>query len=325
MGTGTISHELGHGIGLLDLYDRNEANGDSKGIGWWGLMGTGGWNIQTSPAHMSAWSKDRLGWLTVTVVDQFGTPVSLSSVQQSGSVVRIDDPDPSSDEYFLLANRQRVGSDEHLRQPGLLIWHIDPEQIVRGIVNDDENHKGVDLEEADGRDDLDHSRNRGDRGDPFPGSTGKTSFTRQSYPSSHSYVGGSSCTVGVRSIRLAGSVAYFDVNASERIRMLGDANGDLQVDSSDVNETNWYALGYRGGTIQLDEADVDRDGDVDIRDAFLIHSHYAGYSVPVSGIGSLEVVECDPLASHIAAVEASSEIGVESVAVKGAVKRGGSR
>ena len=329
MGTGTISHELGHGLDLPDLYDTDLEDGtDSQGIGFWGLMGTGGHNHQMSPAHMNAWSKDRLGWLTVATITQPGTRVQLGSIQQDGKVVRIDVP--GSPEYFLLANRQRLGSDRYLTQAGLLIWHIDPEQIAGGLlsntVNADAHHKGVDLEEADGRDDLDYSQrqNPGDTGDPFPGSTRSTSFTSTSDPSSHAYNGDSPCTVGVRSIRAGGSVASFFVNPSERQRVLGDANGDLEVDGSDVSEAYWHALGWREGNIQLEDADVDRDGDVDIRDGFLIDAFRSRYRVPVAGIGALELVACAVNAEQIAgpAVPAS---GLNGVAARVLVANGGRR
>ena len=323
MGTGTFSHELGHGIGLPDLYDTDREDGtNSQGIGHWGLMGSGNWNTQMSPAHMSAWSKDQLGWLDVTLVRQQRTRISLGPIHQDGSVARLNAP--GSREYFLLANRQRRGSDSELAQPGLLIWHVDPDKVEEGRnrnrVNADANHKGVDLEEADGRDDLDHRnrRNRGDAGDPFPGSTRATEFTVASYPGSHAYSSGSTCTVGVRSISAAGSLISLDLNPSERLEVLGDANGDARVNQSDVAEDYRYAFGWRGGDLQFEVADVDADGDVDIRDGFLIHAYVSGYSVPVNGIGSQQALPCDPHATRISSESTGTDM-------EEGPRRGGSR
>ena len=60
MDIGTFCHETGHIFGIPDLYD---TDGNSQGIGHWGLMGAGNWNSQSSPAHMTAWSKFELGWI----------------------------------------------------------------------------------------------------------------------------------------------------------------------------------------------------------------------------------------------------------------------
>ena len=53
---------------------------------------------------------------------------------------------------------------------GLLIWHIDESQPD----NTDENHYKVGLVQADGNRDLELEHNRGDDGDPYPGSAGNT-------------------------------------------------------------------------------------------------------------------------------------------------------
>jgi len=123
MEIGTFSHELGHAINLPDLYDTNSSNGDSEGIGEWGLMGSGNWNMQYSPAHMSAWSKDYLGWLSVETVTASAAGVVLEPVYETGRVLRYDIP--TTEEYFLLEHRQDTLSDQYINGPGLLIW-IEP-------------------------------------------------------------------------------------------------------------------------------------------------------------------------------------------------------
>ena len=295
MGSGTISHELGHALDLPDLYDTDTDDGtDSEGIGNWGLMGTGGHNTQLSPAHMSAWSKDRLGWLSVTTPSAEIT-MTLPPVQGAGEVLRVNLP--GTEEYFLVANRQRQGSDAYIPQTGLLIWHIDPLKAgliteVGNRVNVDPAHKGVDVEEADGVDDLDFGRNRGDSGDPFPGSSGAAEFTSTTYPSSDSYAG-SFCSVGIRSIRASGGDMSFTVSPSERVQVWGDLEGDRTVDEGDVFEAFWYALGWRGGDLRrTSDGDVDGDGDVDIRDGFMIDVFQRGGVVPSSRLGSSEIVDC---------------------------------
>jgi hypothetical protein len=191
MPIGTFSHELGHGMAdLPDLYDTGDPQ-TSEGIGYWGLMGAGNWNSQTSPAHLTAWSKDEVGWIfidTVTTASGTGSR-TLSPIVTSHTALRIDLD--GTNEYFLLENRHKLGSDANLKGEGLVIWHIDPDRIdarrSSNTVNAILPH-GVKLEQADGRDDLGNlvgsGGNRGDDGDPWPGSTWKTDFSPASSPNS---------------------------------------------------------------------------------------------------------------------------------------------
>jgi M6 family metalloprotease-like protein len=229
MNIGTFAHELGHAIGLPDLYD-TDANltGDSEGIGHWGLMGAGSWNSQDSPAHMSAWSKDFLGWVDVTSINGPQSEVWLEPIYDNGRVLRYDLP--STEEHFLLENRQRTGSDRKLPGPGLLVWHIDRGVIstnrLSNRVNADETRKGVDLEEADGLADLDSGQNRGDAGDAFPGSASNSVFSLATLPSSSKVDGGNS-GFEIGSIRLSGSNVGFDViSAGPPITTVAWINGD---------------------------------------------------------------------------------------------------
>src|SRR5690606_35498447 len=95
----------------------------------------------------------------------------------------------NSNEYFLLENRQQTGLDTLLPGTGLAIWHINTSKtsMFQNQVNGDETEKGVDLEEADGNDDLDNEVNRGDNGDLFPGSSNQRTFNDNTYPSAETY------------------------------------------------------------------------------------------------------------------------------------------
>lgn len=189
VGIGVYCHEFGHNLDLPDLYDTDASNGDSEGIGNWGLMGGGGWlGGEHLPGGFSAWSKYTLGWITPTILNSTANAaLSLKAASKNqNDVYRINTADPN--EYFLIENRQNVGKDSMLPGHGLAIWHID-EMIAnsRFGVNADENRKGVDLEEADGLNGLDNETNRGDAGDLFPGSTNKTTFDSTTNPNSRLY------------------------------------------------------------------------------------------------------------------------------------------
>jgi hypothetical protein len=133
---------------------------------------------------MEAWSRAQLGWLTEVLVER-DTTLDLTPVQTSDTafVVRI----ANADEYFLLENRQRIGSDVNLWGPGLLIWHADSALIQQRSSFNGVNAaspEGLALEQADGFGNLQAGDNRGDGGDPFPGTRGNTVFSHQTNPSS---------------------------------------------------------------------------------------------------------------------------------------------
>lgn len=180
---GIICHELGHlMLGLPDLYDRN---GKSYGVGRWGLMGTGSWNrtgahLGDAPARLLSWSQSEAGFQNPQVIQHEG---SYQITPNDALKVWIDPYQHG--EYFLLEYRQRLGVDAGLPMQGMLITHIDP--FRESQQNDDASHKWVDIESADGYEDLDYKINQGDTGDPWPGALSKNTFSSTSQPSSSSH------------------------------------------------------------------------------------------------------------------------------------------
>jgi M6 family metalloprotease-like protein len=171
---GVPCHEMGHDIGLPDLYDTDAS---SAGIGGHGLMGYGGWGQAVgdsvpgmTPTHMCAWSKAQAGLVppdTVTA-NGFQTLYATDSLDYKALKILTSD----ANQYFLVENRQLSGFDAGLwawfdttsggsGAGGLAIWHID-ESISD---NDTETHKRVDLEEANdgGYSELDNLVNLGNR------------------------------------------------------------------------------------------------------------------------------------------------------------------
>jgi len=187
MAIGTMAHELGHGLGLPDLYD---TSGRTEGIGQWGLMGSGNWTTQRSPSRMEAWSLNELGWVAVRELTAAGTyTLGAAPTADTALLVRAQAPNPRG-EYFFLENRQSVQADSAMVRVhcqisgnppecggGLLIWHIDSVKTLSGGMNAGVPH-GVALVQADGlaQLDLELGGNRGDAGDPFPGVVGKRAF-----------------------------------------------------------------------------------------------------------------------------------------------------
>jgi M6 family metalloprotease-like protein len=209
---GIIAHELGHDLQWPDLYDTFNQYSfeemDTQGIGNWGLMGTGMWNRSTptspyygdSPAYPTAWSRWYQGWLSPIHITKSSLNVNIPPVATSSIVYQLRDNPNGVDwvwgqrsgvgEYFLVENRPLIGYDVGLPGPGLLIWHIDESVIFNNYANSDQNHRLVDLIQADGLRDLNLTMdNRGDPGDPFPGTSLNTVFNANSIPSSNLYFG----------------------------------------------------------------------------------------------------------------------------------------
>ena len=217
-------------------------------------------------------------------------PSQLQAVQTAGTVLRVDVP--SKNEYFLLSNRQQIGSDSDLHEPGLVVWHIDQDVVDAGRplnrVNVDGNHKGVDVEEADGLNDLDSSVNRGDPGDPFPGSTANTMFNLVSSPDSRDYAGLPS-GLALENITHSGGLVTFDIFIDVFTTFVwGDVTGDDIVNTDDQFEIYRYSLGGTGGNLALmGRGDVDGDGDVDVMDGFAVHSFIDGIGTPSLRVGEI--------------------------------------
>jgi immune inhibitor A len=195
---GVCAHELGHLLfGFIDLYDTDYS---SSGVGNWCLMAGGSWNNGgKTPAHPCAWFKMQQEWATAVTPNTDRT-IDIQAVETGHTVYKLWKNGLSGKEFFLVENRQRTLFDRNLPGDGLLIWHVD-EAVAS---NSDENHPTVALEQADAKNDLESARNRGDAGDPFPGSSNNKTFCYASNPSSKSY-GSVDSWVSVENIPNSGS------------------------------------------------------------------------------------------------------------------------
>ncbi|MFQ5639867.1 MAG: M6 family metalloprotease domain-containing protein, partial [bacterium] len=266
---GIFCHEYGHTFGLPDLYDRtpedkNEKDPDSFGIGRWGLMGLGNWGGSSyepeRPVHMSSWSKQFMGWLDPVNLGENVSQQTISNVEEAPVAFRLWKNGQVGKEYFLLENRHKVGFDSGLSESGLLIWHVDESKLNNGN-NNDANHKLIDLEEADGQNDLDNRVNTSDRGDPFPGVGGANNpnrtFNDQSMPNSLAN-DGSNSLVAVRNISDSGGKMFADLFIKSNLIITtaipqavpadGQSSASIIAQLSDVNATNPITFTITSGT-----------------------------------------------------------------------------
>ena len=121
-----MCHEMGHLVGLPDLYDYSR---NDWGPGYWGLMSYGAWgaggNTPWSPSHLEAWSMIETGFATPTVITHDTFDLHILDVETHPTIYKVWRNGVNTDSCFLLENREQKGFDTPLPGAGLLIWHID--------------------------------------------------------------------------------------------------------------------------------------------------------------------------------------------------------
>ena len=159
---GVECHEMGHALGLPDLYDTDDS---SVGLGFHALMADGAsngdWNepLGTTPAPLIAWSKEYLGLVEPKEITESGEYRLYARSLDNYNVIKIVE----SGGYYLLENVDfngyGAGLDVYMTAPGVAIWYIDDEKtsedtVRENTVNDDDDNRGVSLIEAGGTQDL---------------------------------------------------------------------------------------------------------------------------------------------------------------------------
>lgn len=169
---GVFSHEFGHVLGCPDLYDYDY---DSRGAGNWSVMAFGSWgNGGITPTHFDAWDKALLGFLNPIVPTTGLIDVSVPQVEDNAVAYKVWSGGSPSNEFFMFERREQTGFDAYLPGSGIVIYHID--EYMWGndyqMCGSGYPHYLVAVEQADGECDLENYVNRGDTGDPWPGSGG---------------------------------------------------------------------------------------------------------------------------------------------------------
>ena len=212
---GVLSHEFGHALGLPDLYDTDYS---STGAGKLALMGSGSWgtsgNSPWYPSTMVGWCKNELGWVDIIEIGNDQDNISIQQSYSNNDIIRVNHQQ-IPEEYWLIENRQKVGSDTLIPTPGLAIWHINDDIAQGWGPNNNEPYYGVGLEQADGLFALENG-GQSNGGDVYPGDTDNREFSHATIPNTHSLYGVPSMT-RIDNISDPGETMSFDVEYNEII------------------------------------------------------------------------------------------------------------
>ena len=150
-GFGTACHEFTHCLGLPDMYDTSGK--ESLGMGCYDWMSAGNYNGEGYvPAGYTSYEKMFVGWLTPQELTRDTTIMGMKPLSEHGEAFIIRN-DANPDEYYLLENRQRNGWDTHLPGEGLVVLHVDFDQMtwMTNRVNATPTHQRCTLVPADNR------------------------------------------------------------------------------------------------------------------------------------------------------------------------------
>ncbi|MGF7118537.1 M6 family metalloprotease domain-containing protein [Methanobacterium oryzae] len=250
---GTFCHEVGHALGLPDLY--YEPRGPI--IGSWCLMAAGSCNNNSkTPALPGAWCRMYMGWTEPEVIDGEPEKYEIPPITESNKIYKLEVKGSDGKEYFLVENRQQKSYDKYLPASGLLIWHIDESFFNKYFPNSNPQHFFLTLEQSDGKreleDDWTDFRKRyevsgetdenkiakknimGDDGDAYPGEIEmrNRAFDDKSNPNSNSYLGEPSGVI-IKSI-------------SDSKEIMSAIMGIKPVLETKTN-TKYYLEGYKNG------------------------------------------------------------------------------
>ncbi len=139
---------------------------------------------------------------------------------------------------ILIENRQRIGFDANIYDSGFLIFHVDDNKVVtktkiiiKLILNKQMDFRNLNL-----------GQNRGDPGDPFPGSSNNLRFDCNTNPNSKDYTL-QNTYVSIRNIFKDGNmmVGDFEVGPRSGVYAFGDPItndfGDVEIGTTSLVNT----------------------------------------------------------------------------------------
>jgi M6 family metalloprotease-like protein len=119
---GMFVHEIGHTMGLPDLYGISTTGDIHRGVGQWDVMG-----YAFSTPHLLAWHKWKLGWLDdgqVTCLRSGRRQATLTPLEVKGGMKAVVVPTGRST-AIVAEYRARIGRDALRCDEGVLVYTVD--------------------------------------------------------------------------------------------------------------------------------------------------------------------------------------------------------
>ena len=189
-GIGVICHEMNHTFGSPDYYDIDYSG--YTGSGQWDLMSHGSWNGNgDTPAHINIFQKMRYDWVKPVELSSYTEVKDMLNSTENPVAYSIDVN--ATGEMYLLENRQQVKFDVGVPGHGLLIWHIHKDASTTFAPNDKHPQQVYPVVASSSVAIPNASSSAygqiNTAGTPFPGTSGKTSFTDISVPQAFTWDG----------------------------------------------------------------------------------------------------------------------------------------
>lgn len=259
---GTFCHENGHLLcDFPDLYDYGR---ESRGVGKFCLMGSGGNANPRNPTNICAYLKHQAGWSDSVIELSSDMNGSLTAGQNDFYLHR-----KNLSEYFIIENRHRSGRDSAIPDSGLAIWHVDEQGSNNNEQMTPDLHYECSLIQADGEYHLEKGQNRGDAFDLFSAG-GNNRFSDTSNPESH-WWDGTSSGLEIFNIGPIGKTIKFSANVTNGNSLQPAANFQGNGHSQDIhssvplldvtlnNPTAWEALlAFNAQRAEVDLDEVER-------------------------------------------------------------------